>query len=136
VRRAGIVAFAFFVFAGNFKTIPPFSALPVDLTLLLALLSLGAAAYVCVTSGRIPGRALLVAAFFWLLILPGTIDASSTVYGTEKVQRLFTLSALALIAPLLLCTTRRELEWLIWSLSGVAFIADLVGTDLAGRIIP
>ena len=87
MRRAGIVAFAFFVFAGNFKTIPPFSALPVDLTLLLALLSLGAAAYVCVTSGRIPGRALLVAAFFWLLILPGTIDASSTVYGTEKVQR-------------------------------------------------
>lgn len=127
MRRAGIVAFAFFVFAGNFKTIPPFSALPVDLTLLLALLSLAAAAYVCVTSGRIPGRALLVAAFFWLLILPGTIDASSTVYGTEKVQRLFTLSALALIAPLILCTTRRELEWLIWSLSGVAFILVLSG---------
>ncbi len=127
MRRAGIVAFAFFVFAGNFKDIPPFSALPVDLTLLLAVLTLGAAGYVLVTSGQIPRRTLLVAAFFWLLVLPGTLDASSSAYATEKVQRLFTLSALGLIAPLILCTTERELERLIWSLAGVGFILALSG---------
>ena len=127
MKRAAFIAFAFFIFAGNFKDLAVLRSLPIDLTLLLALVTLLCVGYELVETGSIPVKAASTAALFYLLTLSGALRAPATLYATQKVQRLLTLTALALLAPLILCKTRRELTELLWALGGVAFIVTVSG---------
>ncbi len=128
------IVFAIFLVAGNFKADPRLSWIPIDLTLLFALLT---ALYVfwsfLKNDSRIPKQMMWVMALFFLLAIPlfwtdWTADAS------EKVTKLFTLTLLAAIAPFFLFKKGEEVRRLFHALTvlGMIMAIDAVTPLLSG----
>lgn len=93
--------------AGAIKASPFLAALPVDLTLLAALIVLAA-----LLSVWLQDRFRLPLGSGWLLILfvafiPGILFADGNEYGVEKILRFFTLTLLCAVAPLFFVRSER-----------------------------
>lgn len=97
------VAFVLFIFAGVYKPDARLAWVPVDLTLLFLVLSVGAAGWVLVGRGlRLSRRALLVSLGIVVFITWMVISlawSASRLYGVDKAQQLGTLVLWAGIAP-------------------------------------
>jgi len=124
------LAFAGFISAGYFKLDPRLAWVPVDLTLLLAVLSIGLAVYSTIRSlSQVPIQLLwicsLFAAFaiclFWTAWTPPAAD---------KVARLFTLTFLSMILPLLLFRTPADIHRFFNALTLAGFLLALDATSI------
>ena len=134
-------ALTLLLFAGSLKDLPFLAALPVDLTLLGAVLVglLIAVELVRSSFALPPGVGAVVG--LWTTFLLGVFLAGDTDYSTTKVERLFTLTLLSALGALfLLRTPRRQVVWL-WSLvlvGAVVLLTTLVAPDQtlleAGRL--
>ncbi|MFM1651931.1 O-antigen ligase family protein [Brevibacillus sp. B_LB10_24] len=117
--------FAGFLLAGNFKADPRLSWLPVDLTLLFALLTAACTAAAFVKNNcRIPRQLFWMLALYLLFALPlfgldGSDDAG------EKVLKLFTFTLLASVAPFFLFKEKAEIRTLFHMLTAFGLMLGL-----------
>ena len=109
-------------YIGIFKGEPLVADLPFDMTLALGVLL----ALVCLHR-LIEGRVRPVpAGYLALLLLIGCMLAVSLTwtpmaeYGTEKVLRFFSFTAVAALAPFFIIEDRRDLMHLLWAMVGLA----------------
>ena len=121
-------------YVGIFKGEPLVADLPFDITLVLGVLL----ALVCIHR-LIEGRVRPVpAAYLALLLLIGCTLAVSLTwtpmadYGTEKVLKFFSLTALAAVAPFFIVEDRRDLMQLVWATAGLAIISAGVALAFPG----
>ncbi len=114
---------AAFVMAGFFKSTQMFAWLPYDLTLLLGIAT-GVAVIARLIVSRIPAQIHGIIVGFMLLV-PAVFNAAPTLYGSEKVSRLFTITLLATLAPVLLIRSKADLERFLWAWTGVCGIVVL-----------
>lgn len=124
-KKAAYWVFAFFLLAGNFKDLAFFSAIPVDLTLFLASITLAIVLYNVLKRGTIPRAAVTTAVVFFLIVLPGALQAPASTYASEKVLYFLTLGTLALLTPIVLCRSRTDLDDLVWVLCGACSLVAL-----------
>lgn len=112
----GPASLAILVCAGGLKATPLFSWLPVDLTLLSALLVLCAAFDSRVRGGPAPRSVTYPWLVFAGLLGPAALIAPmDTAYGRTKVVTLFTVSLVLAIAPFYLLRHRRQQAVFIWA---------------------
>lgn len=101
--------FAVFLTAGYFKADPRFSWLPIDLTLLAALGTVGLVIWSFSKHRfRLPTAVFVMLPLF-ALFLPSITVVEWHDYSAEKTIRFFTLTLLATIAPLFLIKSQEEL---------------------------
>ena len=100
------------LYAGFFKANPLLSWVPVDLTLLGAVLVLAGVIAVLVRGDLPRGTAVVLAV--WATFIPAAILRASTAYGSSKTLYLFTLTLLAALGPLFLIQSERRQEtWVV-----------------------
>lgn len=109
---------AAFVLSGSFKEVGALAALPVDATLLLAVVVGGLVVWEMLWR-PIP-RAVHVAVFGFLLLLPAAFFTAATPYGEDKALRLFTITFLSMLAPALLIRDRADVRRHLIALAAVA----------------
>lgn len=113
------LAVSILMFAGVLKATPILSELPFDLTLFGALLVLLLIGVEVLRKDWRPPPGVAAVVFLWAVFLVGVWQTSESQYAGEKVQRLFTLTLLSAIGPLLLLRSElRQRIWL-WSLVGL-----------------
>jgi hypothetical protein len=116
------------LYAGFFKANPLLSWVPVDLTLLGALLTL-AGVVAALFHNTVPRGTGAVLAL-WATFVPMAILHANNSYGSTKSLRLFTLTLLAALAMPLLIRSRRRQE--IWVLMQIALGTVLaIGTSMS-----
>jgi hypothetical protein len=116
------------LYAGYFKANPLLSWVPVDLTLLGALLTLVGVAAVLIRK-RVPRGAGAVLAL-WATFMPMAILHANNTYGSSKSLRLFTLTLLAALGPLFLMRSgRRQQIWVVMQIVLGAVLA--IGTAVS-----
>lgn len=120
-------AFAAFLVAGNFKADPRLEWLPVDLTILAALITIGFVARAIVHRPRLEKRMGLLVLFF-VLFVPGLFFSEVSGFALDKMARFFTLTLLAALAPFFIITDRDSVRRLVNSLALLSFL--LVGDAL------
>ncbi len=113
-----------FVMAGYFKGAYPFSRSPVDLTLALGIATLAICCFRVLRSGELP-VALGGVLVGFLFLLPAALSLDGSAYGVEKAGRLFTLTLLAALCPVILVRTELELRRLLWAWTAVCGIIAL-----------
>lgn len=102
--------FALFLTAGYFKADPRFSWLPIDLTLLAALGTVGLVIWSFLKHRfRLPTALFLLLPLF-VLFLPSIAVTEWHDYSAEKTIRFFTLTLLATIAPVFLIKSQEDLR--------------------------
>lgn len=102
---------ALFLLAGVFKADPRLSFIPVDLTLLCALAVAGFCGLRFFRDGFGAPQELGWLVLIWAAFIPPLLWTDSAYpYPREKIQRLYTLTFLASVAPLFLLRTRQDLE--------------------------
>ena len=121
-------------YVGIFKGEPLVADLPFDVTLVLGVLL----ALVCLHR-LIEGRVRPVpAAYLALLLLIGCTLAVSLTwtpmadYGTEKVLKFFSFTAVAALAPFFIIEDRRDLMQLLWATVGLAILSAGVALAFPG----
>jgi O-antigen ligase len=123
---------AAFVMAGFFKATQMFAWLPYDLTLLLGIAT-GVAVIARLILSRIPSQIHGIIVGFMLLV-PAVFTAAPTLYGAEKVSRLFTITLLATLAPVLLIRSNADVERFLWAwtgVSGIVVISALINPQVS-----
>jgi O-antigen ligase len=116
------------LYAGFFKADPLLSWVPVDLTLLGAVLTLTAIVAALLSNSVPRGTGVVLA--LWATFMPMAILHADNPYGSTKTLHLVTLTLLAALAPLFLIRSRRRQE--IWVLMQIALGTVLaIGTYLA-----
>jgi O-antigen ligase len=116
------------LYAGYFKANPILSRVPVDLTLLGAVLTLAGVVAVLLWNSVPRGTGAVLA--LWATFMPMAILHADNSYGSSKSLRLFTLTLLAVLGPLFLMRSRRRQE--IWVIIQIALGAVLaIGTALS-----
>jgi hypothetical protein len=130
-----------YVYIGVFKGQGVLTDLPFDITAVLGLLL----AAVCL-SRLLQGRARRVpAGYLGLLLLIAVMLAVGLTwspmhaYGSEKVLKFFSFTALAALAPFFIIENRRDLTHLLWATVGLAALGALVsltdpGSAETGRL--
>lgn len=114
------------LFAGLLKATPILRSLPIDLTLLGAILVVLLVVLELVRrEWRFPAG-LVVLAALWATFFLGLWQGNEGQYPVEKVQRLFTLTLLSAIGALLLLTTERRQKIWVWTLVAVGALTTLV----------
>jgi hypothetical protein len=114
------VAVAGFVMAGDFKGISALSFLPFDLTFAFAALVVVAVAFQLFRRPIHPEVLHIVVGFG--VLLPSIFIADTTTYGSDKVLRFFTLTLLAVLAPVVYVQNARDIERHVWAWTGFAAI--------------
>lgn len=120
------LAVAGFVQAGDLKTLAATAGLPVDLTLALAGVTL---VLVVARSVRSVPPHITSALVGFLLLAPPLLWTRSTPYADEKVARLFTLTLLSLVAPVVLVRTVDDARRMLiasCALGGVSVVGVLI----------
>jgi hypothetical protein len=115
-----------FVQAGSLKSLTAKAGVPVDLTVALAALTL---VVVLVRSARSVPPEATRALLGFLLLAPPLLWTSSTPYADQKVSRLFTLTLLSLIAPVVLVRSVQDARRMLvaWvALCGISVVAVLI----------
>lgn len=108
---------ALFIMAGSLKGIPALTSLPVDLTLGLAVVLWWLVIAKISRTRRVPRAVLPVLGVFVLLAVP-LLWTTFTPYALEKTGKLFFLTTLAVIAPIVLFRTETDLQRLIIAWAG------------------
>jgi O-antigen ligase len=106
--------------AGDFKSIGALDFLPIDLTLLCAAVVAAAVALQLVRRPIHP-EVLTVAVGFGLLV-PTVFMSATTEYGSDKILRLFTLTLLSALAPVVLTRDTQDIEKHVWAWTGISAI--------------
>jgi O-antigen ligase len=122
-----------FVMAGYFKGTAALATLPFDLTAALAVLTV-VVILARTVRGSVPSQVHGVLVAF-LLLLPAAFFAHASEYSSDKVLRLFTLTLLATLAPILLIRTVADAEKFIWAwtaICGLAVARALIDPRAAG----
>lgn len=116
------------LYAGFFKASPLLSWVPVDLTLLGALLTLVGVVVVLIRNSVPRGTGAVLA--LWATFMPMAILHANNTYGSSKSLRLFTLTLLAALGLLFLIHSERRQQ--IWVFMQIALGAVLaIGTALS-----
>jgi hypothetical protein len=116
------------LYAGYFKANPLLSWVPVDLTLLGALLTLVGVVAVLIRNSVPRGTGTVLA--LWATFMPMAILHANNTYGSSKSLRLFTLTLLAALGPLFLIRSeRRQQIWVVMQIALGAVLA--IGTALS-----
>jgi hypothetical protein len=115
-------AVLFLLYAGYFKANPLLSWVPVDLTLLGALLTLVGLIAVLIRNSVPRGTGAVLT--LWATFTPMAILHADNTHGSSKSLRLFTLTLLAALGPLFLMRSERRQQ--IW-----VFMQIILGTVLA-----
>ncbi|HYH12008.1 MAG TPA: hypothetical protein VD789_06595, partial [Thermomicrobiales bacterium] len=114
-----------FVMAGLFKAMPVLDRIPIDLTGALA----GATVVLIglrVARDQIPPQVHGVLLAFALLI-PAALLGSGSEYATDKILRLFTITLLATLAPILLIRNENDVEKHLWALTAFCAVVTAAG---------
>jgi hypothetical protein len=114
-------AAALLIYAGYFKGSPLLAGVPVDLTLLGAVLTACGIAAAILATGRVPrgtGPVLAV----WATFIPAALLHAGNAYGEAKTQYLFTLTLLAALAPLFLVRSPRRQQIWVWLQIGLGAV--------------
>lgn len=106
--------------AGDFKSIGALSSFPIDLTLLCAAV-VAAAVALQLIRGPIHPEILTVVVGFGLL-LPTVFISATTEYGSDKILRIFTLTLLSAIAPVVGIHNTQDIEKHLWAWTGISGI--------------
>ena len=118
-------AFAAFLAAGILKNASVFEAIPVDLTLLLAVVLTAMVARRWLAARlAIPTGMWVVGALFGSFAL-GALSVSLSEYGREKVGFMLTLTLLAAAAPLYLFRSRRQVRTLFIAMAVTGLVVAL-----------
>lgn len=104
--------------SGSFKDATALGFLPVDATLLLAAL-VAVVVLARVLSAPVPRPTHLVFLGF-LLLIPAAFFTAPTEYGTEKALRLFTVTFLSMLAPVVLIQDRSDVRRHLVALAAAA----------------
>jgi len=102
IEQAGTLCFLLFIFAGYYKAAGFLSAIPIDLTLLFAAGTIAFCALALWRQRRLPAGLLLLTALFAAMAIGLHPPEGWGSYATQKELRLFSLTAVAAFAPLLL----------------------------------
>ncbi|NIA70750.1 O-antigen ligase family protein [Pelagibius litoralis] len=97
-----------FVFAGYYKASDVFEPVPVDITLLFAVLTVLLCLWTVFKERRLPAGSVLMAGLFVVFLVGLRWPGAFADYPTQKTLRLFSLTALAVFASLVLIKTDRE----------------------------
>jgi capsular exopolysaccharide synthesis family protein len=108
------------VLSGSFKEIEALDFLPVDATLALAAI-VAALVAMRLLSEPVP-RAAHIVFFGFLLLIPAAFFTAPTEYGAYKEMRLFTITFLSMLAPVVLIRDRTDVRRHLLALAGVAGI--------------
>jgi capsular polysaccharide biosynthesis protein/O-antigen ligase len=114
------VVTAGFVLSGSLKEIEGLDFLPVDATLVLAAV-VAVPVALRMISEPIP-RAMHIVFFGFLLLIPAAFFTAPSEYGTFKEMRLFTITFLSMLAPVVLIRDRTDVRRHVLALAGVAGI--------------
>lgn len=126
--HAAAVCLALFVFAGYFKAAAPLRAVPVDLTLIFWALTAGFCLIALWRERRLPPNTLPMLLMFATLAVGLHWPQDFASYPAQKELRLFSLTALAGFAPLLLLRGAGERKAFLWTvgLLGAAMAVSAV----------
>jgi len=124
---------AFYLTAGYLKADPRLAWLPIDLTLLLAVTVLGATLVQFIKGGlKVPRGIVFVLILFLLVLIPSAIQGEvRDQYAREKVMRMYTVTLLAALAPMVLI---RSLESLGKFLNALSIVGILMAFDALARL--
>jgi O-antigen ligase len=109
-----------FVLSGLFKGLFVLGFLPVDATLLLGVLVAVVVAARLLTD-PVPATTHIVVLGF-LLLIPAAFFTAPTEYGANKELRLFTITFLSMLAPVILIRDRSDVRAHVFALAAVAGI--------------
>lgn len=126
---------ALFLTAGYFKADPRLAWLPLDLTLLVAMITAGFVIWAFLKHGlRFPSL-LLPLLLLFALFLPSIAWTEWHGYALEKTTRFFTLTLLATIAPIFLIKSQEDLYRFFNALAllGVVMAVDALILLLIGQ---
>lgn len=136
-QRAAALCFALFVFAGYYKAADPLRFVPFDLTLLFWVATAGFCLHAIWRQRRLPPGTLPLLLVFAAMAIglhwPGELGA----YAAQKELRLFSLTALAAAAPLLLLQRhdeRRVFLFAIGVLGAAMAVAATLEIAVAGKL--
>lgn len=132
LRWLSALATAFFVMAGFVKRIEPLASLPVDVTVLSAVV-VGLLVVAVLVTQPVPQQVHMVVLGF-LLLVPPALFTAPTVYGTDKTARLLTLTFLSILAPVVLIRDRADVGrhlFALTAMSGVVVVGALVDPQLS-----
>lgn len=115
--------FALFLLAGIFKPNPETSDLPVDLTVLTAVLCFIFVAWRYLQLKDRLIKPLILIAILFLLFVPTLLWTDWNSYAVDKAARFFTLTLLAAVAPIYIVRTSEDLRRF---LSGFVFLCSVV----------
>jgi capsular polysaccharide biosynthesis protein/O-antigen ligase len=118
------VVTAALVLSGSFKDLDALDLLPVDATLLLAAV-VAVLVALRMLSDPVP-RAAHTVIFGFLLLIPAAFFTAPTEYGTDKALRLFTITFLSMLAPVVLIRDRTDIRRHLLALAGIATIVVAV----------
>lgn len=121
------VVMALFLSAGSLKSEAVVGALPIDLTLMMAIiLVILVVVNLARNSERVPRAVYKIFVLFLLFLIP-VLWTGSTPYAEEKVIRLFTLTLLCTIAALILFRTLGDLRRFLNAMFGVSVLVVIDG---------
>lgn len=128
---AGAVVLAIFVNAGSLKSHPLAAWIPVDLTLLLAILLALLAVGAMIRHSHLP-PAFWLPIGFALATVPGVLGNSSA-YGTDKALYFYTLTLLGMIAGTLLLREYRQRAAFLTTLTVIGVAVAILVTVAPDR---
>lgn len=114
----GPVCGSAFVLAGDFKGEAIFARLPLDLTLFLALITMGTVAVSVLRWRSVPSAALSMMTGFAFLA-PAALWAPRIPYAHTKIVYVLTLTLLAAVAPVVIIRRRGDVRRWIVSYAGI-----------------
>lgn len=122
----GAIALALLAYAGQIKGSPYLAWLPIDLTLLLGVVSALAVATAIAVRRVTPSRNIGVPLTLFFAYLFGVFGSSMQGYANDKVTTLFTITLLAAIAPFFILRERRQQAAFLVTLTVLGLVVALV----------
>lgn len=124
--------FAGFLSAGYFKGDPRFAWLPIDLTVLFASLTIVCMFGAFFKQGRTVHKNLIWLLWLFALFAVPIFWTQWNAYATEKVQRFYTLTMLAALAPFFLIRTKEDLRRF---LSALTLLGVILSSNAAVELV-
>lgn len=115
-------SYAFFLQSGFFKSDPRLAWIPIDLTILLAVVVGFFILWELLQNQKLSAGIFLILLFFVLLI-PSLFASDWTIYQNEKTLRLFTQTILVAVAPFFLIKNEKALSQF---LKALVFLGSLI----------
>ncbi|MGZ4112690.1 MAG: O-antigen ligase family protein [Tumebacillaceae bacterium] len=124
--------FAGFLSAGYFKADPRFAWLPIDLTVLFAALTIVCIFWELLKNGGKVHKNLIWMMWLFVLFAVPIFWTQWNAYATEKVQRFYTLTMIAAVAPFFLIKTKDDLRRF---LSALTLLGIILSSNAAVELV-